>query len=115
MYGLLGLPIVWTTLLTASVAHAAAPSPASPEPKTGRCVVRVDRSEAGSPRCQYDMAEDGSFELWPDPPSNYYVMVDGVRGNSAFGLTNGGEKLGALKRRGACWVNKRTRICLWRK
>ncbi len=87
---------------------------ASDEPMKGRCKVRVGSSTRSSSRCEYEMAGDGSFELWPDPPSNYYVAVD-IDHGSARARTNGGEDLGLVKKRGACWVNPKVQICLWRR
>jgi len=81
----------------------------------GRCKVIVGNSTHSSKSCEYDMSTDGAFELWPEPPSNYYVALDRINGDTAEAYTNGGKTLGKVKRQGACWVGKRARICLWRK
>ena len=102
------------TVLVLGVTNVDAAAARAPEPKIGRCFVRLDGWEAGSRHCEYNTADDGSFELWPDPPSNEYEMVD-IRGATASGYSHGSGNLGAMQKRGACWVNKRARICLWRK
>jgi hypothetical protein len=112
MFALMALLLVWTL----TVAKADTPkSSVQPDPKVGRCTVKVDGSTVGSEHCEYDIADDGSFELWPTPPFNYYVMVDVAKGGSASGYDHEKGDLGKLKKQGACWVNKRARICLWQK
>lgn len=101
-------PTLWEA--RAQAAPAASTSDSTP---TGRCKVRLYGSTSGSNSCGYDIAEDGSFELWPNPPSNFYVAID-IDHGSATARTNGGKKLGVVKKRGACWLNPKVEICLWR-
>ena len=87
--------------------------------QSGRCILEVDGKTYMSGRCYYEMADDGSFEIHPASNTNLYAQVSFFKGvakghwNDSFGADFQGD-LGILKRRGACWVNKRARICLWR-
>lgn len=101
-------------LLTTPAAAASSDDTLPPGIELGRCKVDVGNSARSSKSCGYEMSDDGSFELWPDPPSNYYVAVHRINGDTAEAYTNGGKELGKVKRQGACWVNRRARICLWR-
>ena len=109
--------------------------------KWGRCLLRVDGKSYITGRCSYHVEADGSFDInGPDQiypgidyslssdaagggaRSNDYIGEVQMEGSSAQGFWNEEPlashvqgTLGTLKRQGACWVNKRARICLWRR
>jgi hypothetical protein len=105
----------------------------------GRCLLEVDGRAYISGRCAYLIEAGGSFEIhgprqiysgidYPRPEiyagersNDYFALVE-IEGRSGHGhwnedprATHGYGDLGTLTRRGACWVNARARICLWRR
>ena len=101
--------------------------------RKGRCLLQVDGKTYISGICRYDMTVQDSTETHISTPGSFvvrgrgdnyaaFVDIDLRRPTTAEGGWNEEENaghmqtpLGILKRRGACWVNKRARICLWRK
>ncbi len=93
--------------------------------KLGRCVLEVQGKTYLSGRCAYLVDRDGSFEvidprkLWRDEGYFAYVNLDGASAEGSWNeetlSSHADAPLGPLTRRGACWVNKRARICLWRR
>jgi hypothetical protein len=90
----------------------------------GRCLIAVDRHTWLKGQCNVEIRAGGSFTLGVGDKSRSkyfaYVDVDQSSG-SGHGYWNGvaaeshaHEDLGELKKRGACWRNKRARICAFR-
>ena len=92
--------------------------------KWGRCLLEVNgKTYLSGQRCAYLVEKDGSFEII-DPnqllgDTGYFALVN-LEGALAEGWWNeeplashAQAPLGKLTRRGACWINKQARICLW--
>lgn len=88
---------------------------------SGRCTLQVDGKVYLNGMCNIEMEANGSFSIGMGDTtrSKYFASVDidsatGV----AHGMWNGKDAdshahddLGALKRKGACWVNQRAKVC----
>ena len=110
-----------------------------PQYEWGRCLLQVEGTTYISGRCAYHIRRGGSFEAhgprqtyagihYPEPAlhadevsTDWFVQVD-VEGRSAqafmnehLSATHAHRWVGPLTRQGACWINARTRICLWRR
>lgn len=105
-------------------APAAAQSGDEADYRTGRCSLVVNGRSRISGRCLYSLERDGSFYIREagrrgDDFYFAYVNVDGrvAEGswNGARASTHAHDSLGRLRRNGACWVNRRARVCLWRR
>ncbi len=89
--------------------------------KTGRCLLVVDGKTYLSGRCKITMEKDGSFQILNTGRKLTYfaqVQIDesGATGywNEEKGANHAHTPLGDLTRDGACWVNRRAKICAWR-
>lgn len=92
--------------------------------KPGRCLLVIDGKTYISGRCDVDIYTDGtgSFQITENRKNGAYfaqVLVD--RPNVATGYWNAErganhahDPLGELKRKGACWENKKARVCAWK-
>ena len=106
----------------------------------GRCLLEIDHHPYIAGRCAYYIGQGGSFEIhgprqiysgidYPRPEiysgersADYFAQVDvGADGrgdglwNADIQATHAHSELGTLTRQGACWVNARVRVCLWRR
>ena len=109
-------------VICASVFLAAMPS--SGRSEEGRCLIAVDGRTFLNSRCNIEIRPGGSFTVGAgDKSRSKYlaqVDVDGSAG-SGNGYWNGveaeghaHEALGVLKKKGACWLGARAKICAWR-
>jgi len=104
----------------------------------GRCLLEIDGKKYITGRCAYEIGPGASFEfhgphqIWAgidykpedfagEQSNDYFASID-VEGSTADGFWNENIRathaqafLGTLRRRGACWVNERAKVCLWRK
>jgi hypothetical protein len=137
--GLLALAAFWSAAPPA--ADARSTGRLWPGFHWGRCLLEIDHHAYVAGRCAYHVSRDGSLEMhgprqiysgidYPRPEiysgersNDYFVQVDvSADGRSGDGLwnadiraTHAHSELGRLTRRGACWVNARVRVCLWRR
>lgn len=99
----------------------ACPASASP----GKCFLRVHGKIFLNAICNVEMnPDDGSFSIGTGEQnsSKYFAFVNidpekGVaRGywNGVEAESHAHEDLGILVRKGACWENKRAKVCAWR-
>lgn len=90
----------------------------------GRCLISVDGRTFLNGLCNIRVRPGGSFTVGAGESyrSRYFASVT-LESNqrTATGSWNGvdgeshaGYGLGLLKRKGACWINRRARICAWR-
>src|SRR4051812_33347706 len=121
---IMGLCIVAFGVLAAQNAAWAMPYPNS---SLGRCRLEVDGRVYISTRCNTVIYSDGSLCVGcvegPSDPgrTKHFATVNLSPGTkSAIGSWNGRdadthahESLGNLRRHGACWVNRRAKICAW--
>ncbi len=106
--------------------------------KHGRCLLQIEHRTYISGTCAYNIGPGGAFEMhgphqiWAgiDYPAtqssleqrsnDYFVQVDPFEGtwigawNWDKRSTHAHTDLGELTRKGACWVNARVRVCLWK-
>ena len=124
-------------LSLASVPAAARPQPLPAGYHWGRCLLQVDGKDYISGRCSYNVQAGGSFMIEGPKQDfaalnsgkpfaemvgkDYFAQLD-VRGAEADGYWNEDIRslhaqtpLGVLKRKGACWLNAKARICLWKR
>jgi hypothetical protein len=109
-----------------------------PEFHWGRCTLAVDGKTYLNGRCAYQLTGGGSFvvhgpkQVFPgvdfpkDRPyaeqvsRDYFAIVNvdaqGAEAswNEDIRATHAQSMLGKVARKGGCWVNRRTRICLWK-
>jgi hypothetical protein len=112
--------------------------------KIGRCLFVFDGKTLISDKCAYQVSKGGGFLIegprqiydgidYPDAHGSIAAMVstdywarifkdddDGAwtgYGNEwdIRGVNGQLSDYGALRRKGACWVNDRVRVCLWKK
>ena len=107
----------------------------------GRCLLIVEGKTRISGRCAYRIDKDGSFVIEGpkqvydgiDYPAaggslalmqstDYWANVfqdegtwDGYGNEDASGVNGQGPNFGPLRRAGACLLNERVRVCLWKK
>jgi len=90
----------------------------------GRCLIVVDGKTYLKGRCGIEIRSGGNFTVGVSDTSRSeyfaYVNPDGDR-NKAQGYWNGRDAesnaswdLGTLKRNGACWSNRRAKVCAWK-
>lgn len=104
----------FTFLAASSAAHAG-----DPPLKAGKCLMSIgDKTYINGP-CRYRMEGGGSFTMLDKPVPDWFAMVN-VNGATADGFWNEDKganhahsPLGTLTRKGACWQNKRAKLCLW--
>jgi hypothetical protein len=84
-----------------------------------RCLLEVDGHRYIDGRCRFTPQGEGSFQIRGLGRVGYFATVL-VDGRQADGFWNGREqgnhahaRLGVLVRRGACWQNRRARVCAW--
>jgi hypothetical protein len=87
----------------------------------GKCRFEVGGKTYLNGPCNITVMPDGSFEIGTGETrrSKYFALVDvDSATRAAVGYWNGSvgedhahERLGALIRRGACWVNTEARVC----
>lgn len=107
--------------------------------KWGRCLLEVDSKTYISGRCSYHLSMNGDFEIhgpkqvWGgiDYPKtqafsgerseDYFAQVNMNDDGTAEGAWNWDKRathahthLGTLERKGACWVNRKARACVWK-
>jgi hypothetical protein len=99
--------------------------------RKARCLLQVDGKAYISGACTFDMvlrdsehiSNPGDFTIHGPGKMAYHAYVDMNPHNPNLGEGGWNEEagaghmqslLGTLKRQGACWINKRARICLWR-
>lgn len=138
------MPKLHTRAALAVLAPIAAASPAYAKPASlpanfhwGRCLLKVDGKAYLSGRCAYSFLGGSSFivegprqdfaQAESGKPMAEMVSTDhfaqaNVRGNVANGFWNkdirdmhAQDPLGVLRRKGACWVNAKAQLCLWKK
>ncbi len=88
----------------------------------GRCLLVVNGRTYLDGSCNITMDDDGSFTIGTGtPPAPYFAYVSIVGKGVAYGSWNGTyngshahASLGTLYRDGACWQNKKAKICAWR-
>ena len=89
----------------------------------GRCLIEVDGRTFLKGRCNIEIQPGGSFTvgIGDKSRSDYFASVNLGGYGTAQGYWNGigaeshaHSDLGVLKRNGACWSNRRARICAWR-
>ena len=74
--------------------------------------------------CNIDLSPDGSFSIGTGDRSRsrYFaaVNIDPTEGkalaywNGTEGANHAHDELGAVIRRGGCWVNSRAKVCAWK-
>ena len=94
------------------------PAPAAAQ-VASRCLLEVDGHRYIDGRCRFTPQGGGSFQISTLGRARYFAMVE-VDRRQAEGFWNGSEqgshahdRLGMLVRRGACWQNRRARVCAW--
>lgn len=82
-----------------------------------KCLLQVKGKTYLTGTCKYDGDADGSFRLYG---KQYFVYLNTFEKNKAEASWNASPQsnhaqapLGELKREGACWVSKTTKICAW--
>jgi hypothetical protein len=89
----------------------------------GRCLLEVDGHVYLSATCNIEFWDGGLSIGTGDSGarSKYFAFVNIKPDKVAQGYWNGvegeshaQEDLGTLVRQGACWVNKRARVCAWK-
>lgn len=90
----------------------------------GQCVLNVAGRNYLNGACEVEMIDkDGSFTLGasdkaPSPYFAYVVVTEPGVAEASWNAdpkaTHAHASLGILKRRGACWVNEKARICATR-
>ena len=95
----------------------------------GRCLLQVGKKKVLSGKCGIVMMDDGSFLIYEQNGSfdintlegklGYFAQVN-VDPNGTEGYWNGQRgglhahsRLGKLTRDGACWKNRRAKVCAW--
>ena len=85
------------------------------ETRPVKCLLEVKGKTYLTGTCKYDVDADGSFRLYG---KQYFVYLNTFEKNKAEASWNASPQsthaqapLGELKREGACWVNKTTKIC----
>ncbi len=106
--------------------------------KWGRCLLEVDGKTYISGPCAYYRSVTGDFEIhgpnqiwsgidYPKPEifshersTDYFAQVSLDGGKTAYGVWNRDKRathahtdLGRLERKGACWINRKVRVCAW--
>lgn len=123
--------MIKTLMMTSTLfvgVSASAPAAAQPGDETnyrpGRCSLVVNGRSRISGRCLYSVERNGSFYIREagrrgDDFYFAYVNVDGRRAEGSWSGSRGSrhahDSLGWLRRNGACWVNRRARVCLWQR
>jgi hypothetical protein len=92
--------------------------------RNGRCQLQVKGINRINGRCRYQIEQDGSFRIQEAGRRGddfYYAYLSKTGVNTATASWSGSrgsrhahDSLGDLVRRGACWTNRTTRLCLWR-
>jgi hypothetical protein len=87
------------------------------------CVLQVSGINRINGRCLYRIESDGSFyirEAGRRGDDGYFAYLSKTGRNSALASWSGSrasthahDSLGDLVRQGACWTNRRNRVCLW--
>jgi hypothetical protein len=139
MIRLVAIMFAWACVATPAIAVVKATHRLPAGYAWGKCVLKVDGKTYISGRCAYSMQRGGSLEIngphqvyagidYPETDMgalaqsrDYFAYVD-VEGRSGDGFWNADRlathaqaHLGTLERRGACWINERAEICLWRR
>lgn len=107
--------------------------------KWGRCLLEVNGKAYISGACTYQTYSGGGFMIngprqifpgvdYPRPryqtgqrSADYFaqVNIEGRTGEAYWNeqrrATHAHSNLGTVRRDGACWVNARTRICVWKR
>jgi hypothetical protein len=116
---------VVSTVITLAVGTFAAAvvtsSPAAAQPRVARCELTIDGRTYIRGACDFQaIARDGSFQITDHEDQPYFAQVLVERPGVAAGYWNGqrtGQKahynLGTLIRKGACWANKRAKVCAY--
>lgn len=121
--------LTWTMAIAsvgAATPGASSKGPRLPEDfKWGRCLLQVDGRKYIAGRCAYHLDEDGSFEIadpgqfWRHDGHFAFVFPAGRSADGSWNeesiASHAQDRLGTLIKKGACWTNKRARICLWQK
>jgi hypothetical protein len=91
--------------------------------RNGRCQLQVNGTNRINGRCLYSMEGDGSFyirEAGRRGNNFYFAYLSKTGRNTANASWSGSrasshahDSLGDLVRQGACWTNRRNRVCLW--
>jgi hypothetical protein len=83
------------------------------------CLLQINGKKYLDGSCKYAGDKDGSFRLYG---KDYFVYLNVFEKGKAEASWNADPKsthaqvpLGDLKQKGACWVNKTTKICAWSK
>lgn len=117
--------IVAGMLLACSAAvPALAQRGAADHMRTGRCQLQVNGTNRINGPCRYEMEQDGSFRIQEAGRRGddfYFAYLSMLGNNTASGSWSGSrnsrhahDTLGELTRHGACWTNRRARVCLRR-
>ena len=107
-------------LLSVAALTFPAPGQAQGERRVSRCELTVEgRTYIRGPCTYAPNGTDGSFVITEIARRPYfaYLLVDGEAAYGHWNETRGAERahtdLGRMWRRGACWQNRRARICAW--
>ncbi|WP_299743219.1 hypothetical protein [Devosia sp.] len=88
-----------------------------------RCLIEVDGTTWADGPCEFNPLDEGyaSFQVVEkaEPQTFAYIYVNQYD-EPTHGVWNGGEgathahdRLGELRKDGACWVNERAKVCAW--
>ncbi|WP_156948504.1 hypothetical protein [Bradyrhizobium sp. WSM1417] len=102
---------------------ALAESTVSSQAVEGRCLIVMDGRTFLKGRCNIEIHPGGSFTVGvADQSSSKYFAYVSLEGTplTAHGYWNGvaaeshaHSDLGPLRRKGACWSNRRAKVCAW--
>jgi len=89
----------------------------------GKCLLEIEGKRYLNGSCDITIEDDGSFSIGTseNEPLTYFAMVS-VTGenvgegfwNEEKGASHAHGSLGNLVRKGACWQNKRVKVCAWK-
>lgn len=93
-----------------------------PREFNGRCLLKVDGNILINGSCPISMYDNGDFYIGSSTePLGFFAKVELASKNEGNALWNeerganhAHSYLGAVIRKGACWINERTEICAWR-
>ncbi|MGF7153284.1 SHOCT domain-containing protein [Novosphingobium gossypii] len=89
--------------------------------KSGRCKLIAKGTTYIDGSCFYSLDENGSFSIYETSSrrGGYFAILqrDGADGigfwSGSRASTHAQDELGTLSRKGACWENAQSKICLW--